>query len=188
MPLDALPEPFLRTILEQIAMLLLAACNGDLSTAREAAVAIVTAHDPKTEAELRYVARIICFSLQACEALAQAANPDLPLHRVLRLRTGAVSLSREAQKAERSLEKLREARLAGLPDDPGVQPEPEPEPPSVEKPTAPIVDNRKIAAYAKAHGLTWTQAMNQRNRERNLAARQAKEARRAQTNPAPAFA
>jgi hypothetical protein len=188
MPLDALPDPFLRTILEQIAMLLLAACNGDLSTARKAAEAIVTAHDPKTEAELRFVARIICFSLQACGALAQAADPDMPLHRVLRLRTGAVSLSREAQKAERSLEKLREARRACLPEDQGVQPEPNPEPPSVETPAAPAGDNRKIAAYAKAHGLTWTQAMNQRNRERNLAARRTKEARRAETNSAPAFA
>src|ERR1700757_4157862 len=94
-----------------IALLLLEGAGGDMETARHAAAATLSTYDPQTEAELRLAARIISFSLQAGGALAQAADPEMPLTRVLRLRTGAVSLSREAEKAERRLEKLREERL-----------------------------------------------------------------------------
>src|SRR6201995_6155339 len=124
MSLAGLPEAFLQTILHQIALLLLEGAGGDMEAARHAAAATLSTYDPQTEAEPRLAARIISFSLQAGEALAQAADPQMPLTRVLRLRTGAVSLSREAEKAERRLEKLREARLQELPEESEPLPEP----------------------------------------------------------------
>src|SRR6185437_15554369 len=96
-----LPEALLKTILHQIAILLLDGAGGNMEAAWSAAAS----------------------TLRACEALAQAADPAMPLTRILRLRTGAVSLSREAEKAERRLEKLREARLRGLPEEPESFPE-----------------------------------------------------------------
>jgi len=184
MPLIDLPDALLHTILHQIAILLLRGANNDIEAARQAAAVVVGAHMPQTEQELRLAARIVAFSLQAGEALAQAANPELPLTRVIRLRTGAVSLTREAEKAERRLEKLREARLRGLPEEP--EPLPQAESPRVEKTTALIEDTRKVAAYAQAHGLSWSEAHRQRNREKRLAERRAKEA--ARTGATPAFA
>jgi hypothetical protein len=177
MPLTNLPEAFLQTFIHQIALLLLNGAGGDMEAALHAAKATIASYNPRNETELRLAARIISFSLQSGEALAQAADPQMPLTRVLRLRTGAVSLAREAEKAERRLEKRREAPI----DEPAAAPEPvaEPEPPRVEKTTALIADNRKVAAYAKAHGLTWTQAYNQRNRELRLAERQRKQQARA---------
>jgi hypothetical protein len=88
-------------------------------------------------------------------------------------------LSREAEKAERRLEKLRENRAVEE-----AQPLPESEipeePASIEKATALIDDNRKVAAYAQAHGLTWSQAMKQRRREQRLAERREKQQARSQ--------
>ena len=178
MSLADLPEAFLQTILHQIAQLLLEGAGGDMDAARHAAAATLSAYDPQTEAELRLAARIIGFSLQAGEALAQAADPEMPLARVLRLRTGAVSLSREAEKAERRLEKLRENRMQGLVE--ASDPLPEPEAPRIEKTTALIAENRTVAAYAEAHGLTWTEALKQRRREQRLAERRRKQEMRAQ--------
>jgi hypothetical protein len=177
MPLADLPEAFLQTILHQIALLLLEGAGGDMEAARHAAALTIGSYAPRTETELRLAARIISFSLQAGEALAQAADPEMPLNRVLRLRTGAVSLTREAEKAERRLEKRREART----DDVAASPEPIPEPesPRVEKTTALIEDNRKVAAYAQANGLTWSEALKQRRREQRLADRQQKPQARA---------
>jgi hypothetical protein len=179
MSIADLPEAFLQTILHQIALLLLPGAGGDMEAARQAAAVTLSAYDPRTEAELRLAARIVSFSLQALEALAQAADPEMPLARVLRLRTGAVSLSREAEKAERRLEKLRENRAVEE-----AQPLPESEipeePASIEKATALIDDNRKVAAYAQAHGLTWSQAMKQRRREQRLAERREKQQARSQ--------
>jgi hypothetical protein len=184
MQLTDLPKALLQTIIRQIAVLLLKGAGGDMEAACQAAAVTLGAHHPETELEFRLAARVVAFSLQAGEALAQAANPEMPLTRVLRLRTGAVSLSREADKAERQLEKLREARLQGLPEAP--EPLPEAESPRIEKTAALIDDNRKVAAYAQAHGLSWTEAHRQRNREKRLAERHAKEAARA--GAAPAFA
>jgi hypothetical protein len=177
MSFAGLPEAFLQTILHQIALLLLQGAGGDMEAARHAAAGTLSAYDPRTEAELRLAARIISFSLQSGEALAQAADPEMPLTRVLRLRTGAVSLSREAEKAERRLEVLREARQQNIIED--AEPLPDAESPRIEKTTALIEDNRKIAAYAEANGLTWTEALAQRRRKQRLAERRGKQAKQA---------
>ncbi len=178
MPLSDLPNAVLQTIVRQIALLLLRGAGGDMQAAQQAALATIRAHAPQTEAEFRLAARIISFSLQAGEALAQAAHPEMPILRVLRLRSGAVSLAREAQKAERQLAKLQQDRLTGVPPQP--EPAPEPASPKIEKATALIEDNRKISSYAKANGLTWSQALQQRERDRRLAVRRAKEQARQQ--------
>ncbi|HET6606152.1 MAG TPA: hypothetical protein VFG62_05760 [Rhodopila sp.] len=178
MSLADLPEALLQTILHQIALLLLAGANGDMDAARHAAAATLSTYAPRTEAELRLAARIVSCSLQAGEALAQAADPEMPLTRVLRLRSGAVSLNREADKAECRLEKLRSAQ----PQDaaPEAEPAPTTEPRIIEKTTALIEDNRSVAAYAKAHGLSFTEALRQRRREQRLAERRRKQDAKAQ--------
>jgi hypothetical protein len=177
MRLSDLPDAFLQTIVHQIALLLFRGAGGDMKVAQQAAVLTLGARDPRTDAEYCLAARILSFNLQAMEALAQAADPEMPLTRVLRLRSGAVSLAREALKAERQLEKLQEDRQQGLEPQPAE--EPQPESPRVEKTTALIEDNRKVASYAKAHGLTWTQALQQRERDRRLAERHRKQQERA---------
>jgi len=106
--------------------------------------------------------------LHALEALGQAAVPDMPLTRVLRLRGSAVSLSREANKAERRLQQLRKARRAGIPAEP--QPAPEPAP-KIEKAFALIADTKAVAALANNSKQTWTQAYHQRQRDQRLARR-----------------
>lgn len=182
MPLDSLPEAFLQTIVYQIACLLLEGAAGDMEAARHAAATLIGAYAPRTDTELRLAARAIAFNLQAGEALAQAADPQMPLTRVIRLRSGAVSLSREAEKAERRLEKLRQERLEDQPEAPAE------DSPRAEKTTALIDDNRKVAAYAQAHGLSWTEALRQRRREQRRAERRAREAVPAEDIAVPAFA
>ena len=105
------------------------------------------AYDPQTEDELRLAANIIGFSFQALEALSQAATPDMPLTRTLRLRGGAVSLSRESHKAQRRLDKLQAARRAGIRAE--TQPEPPQPEPKIEKALDLIDTTRKIAAAAR---------------------------------------
>lgn len=201
MDLANLPKAFALTIINHIATLLLTATGGDLAAAQQAARETLASYDPRNQAEFQLVAQIISFSLQSLEALAQAANPDLSLTRVLRLRSGAVSLSRQAQKAQLQLEKLRKTQPQSVESASAPQPvtssvwdtvAPQaskqeaqavapPEAPLAEKTPAPTEGKGKIAAYARAHGLTFSQAMQQRNRDMRLAERQAKLARRAAT-------
>ena len=132
--------------------------------AREAAAQMLSAYHPETEDELRLAANVISFSFQALEALGQAATPDMPLTRTLRLRGSAVSLSRESHKAQRRLDKLQTARRAGIPAK--IQPEPAQPEPKIEKALDLIEDTRTVTVAAKAQGLTWTQAYEQRQRDR----------------------
>jgi hypothetical protein len=111
----ALPPALLDTILGRLAILLLEAAQGNETVARQAATAALADYCPETAAELRLAANIISFSLHALEALSQAAHPDLSLTKILRLRGGAVSLSRESHKAERRLLERQQARRAGNP-------------------------------------------------------------------------
>ncbi|HVY13606.1 MAG TPA: hypothetical protein VHB27_00160 [Rhodopila sp.] len=179
-----LPAAFLRTILHHIAALLLQGANGDYQEALEAAEKVILGQAPRNDAELRLVARVISFTLQSSEALAQAAQPDMPLNRVLRLRSGAVSLAREVTKAERALERRRAAG-----PDQSEQPRSEPEPspaPSVEKVGVLIQENRTVAAYAKAHGISFSEALRRRERDKRVAERERKKAIQATASAAAA--
>jgi hypothetical protein len=171
-----LPAAILETVLIRLATLFLIGANGDSTAARQAASQMLAAYHPETEDELRLAANIVCFSFQALEALAQAAAPDLSLTRVLRLRGGAVSLSRESAKAERRLGQLQKARQQPI-QAPSAEIQPEisqPEftqpQPKIEKTLALIQDTTDIAVAAKDKSLTWTQAFEQRQRDTRIAA------------------
>jgi hypothetical protein len=153
------PAAVLETILIRLAALFLTGAGGDIAGARHAASQMLVAYHPETEDELSLAASIIAFSFQALEALAQAAAPDIPLTRILRLRSGAVSLSRESAKAERRLIQLQKTRKQAIPAE--IQPEPVQLEAKSEKP---------VATFAKANGLTWTQAHEQRQRDLRIAA------------------
>jgi hypothetical protein len=144
-----LPPAILETILTGLATLFLAGAGGDLAAARHAASHMLAAYRAETEDEARLAANIVSFSFQALAALAQAAAPDIPITRILRLRSGAVSLSREAHKAERRLTQLQKTRAQAQPE--------------------PIIE-KTVAAAAKANGLTWIQAHEQRQRDLRIAA------------------
>ncbi|HVY13682.1 MAG TPA: hypothetical protein VHB27_00540 [Rhodopila sp.] len=177
MSVTELPTAFLYVILSQLAALLLQGAGGNRDEAWEAAKTLVMGHSPQTVTELRLIVRSLTLSLQAGEALAQAVQPDMPLNRVIRLRSGAVALTREATKAERGLEKLHTARAQGQPEP--VQPEPEPVAPSIERVGALIEENITVAAYAKAHGISFTEALQRRQRDKRIADRERKKVQQA---------
>jgi hypothetical protein len=163
-----LPAAVLETILSHLAALFLTGAGGDMTAAHQAAAQTLSAYRPETEDELRLAANVISFSFQALEALGQAATPDMPLTRTLRLRGSAVSLSRESHKAERRLDKLQTASRAGIPT--ATQAEPAQPEPKIEKALDLIQDTRTIAGVAKTNGLTWTQAYELRQRDNRIAA------------------
>jgi hypothetical protein len=110
------PSVILDTVLGGLALLFLTGAGGDLTAAREAARQMLAAYNPKTPAELTLAAGIIGFSFHALEALGQAADPQLSLNKVLRLRGSAVSLSRESHKSQRKLDQLQHARATQQPE------------------------------------------------------------------------
>jgi hypothetical protein len=167
----SLPAVILDTILDRLARLFLIGARGDEAAARDAAIHMLAAYNPETEDELRLAANIISFSFHALEALGQATTADMPITRILRLRGSAVSLSRESHKAERRLDQLRNARQDAAP----AEPEPVPQTiPQVEKALDLIADTRTITAVAQQTKQTWTQAYQQRQRDKSLARRLAK--------------
>jgi hypothetical protein len=121
----SLPAPIVETVLTRLAALFLAGAGGDMAAARHAASQMLAAYHPRTPDELLVAANIVIFSFQALEALAQACTPDMSITRILRLRGGAVSLSREAAKAERHLGQLQKAPQQPIQaQQPEIQPEP----------------------------------------------------------------
>jgi hypothetical protein len=101
----------LDTVLGHLAPHFLISTNGDVPTARHAASRMLACHDAQTEEELHLAADIVTFGFHTLEALSHAASADMPLNQKLRLRGGAVSLSRERHKAQRKLDQLKRARL-----------------------------------------------------------------------------
>ena len=183
----SLPTALLETILTRIAPLFLIGAAGNLEAARDAAAHMLAAYHPETSDELRCAANIVAFSFQSLEALSQAANSDMSLTRILRLRGSAVTLTRESAKAERRLAELQTARRSAATQAPATQrtatqppetqpaepqpetPEPTPEP-RIEKAIALIQDTAEIAATAEATNQTWDQAHESRQRDARIAA------------------
>jgi hypothetical protein len=167
---NTLPSAVVETVLTRLAALFLTGAAGDLTAARQAAAQMLAAYDPQTEDELRLAANIVGFSFHALEALGQAATPDMPLTKILRLRGGAVSLSRESHKAQRRLDQLQKGRRQGIP---AQLAETRREPaPKIQKTLDLIKDTRTVTVAAKTKGLTWTQAYEQRQRDLRIAASQ----------------
>jgi hypothetical protein len=176
-----LPAAILDTVLGRLALLFLIGAAGDLVAARHAAHQMLAAYHPETPDELRLAAEIVGFSFQALEALSQAATPDMALTKILRLRGGAVSLSRESHKAQRKLDQLQRARRVGITAQPAetLVETPDTQPPAAQPkstrpeltPTRPQIDQalalieatrQTMAAAGKNGGKTWTQAYQQR--------------------------
>ena len=151
----------LETILTHLALLFLTAAAGDPAAARAAAAQALAAYHAQTEEELRLASEILSFSLHALEALGQAADRELSLNRILRLRGSAVSLSREAHTAQRKLDQLQRARTAAT----QPQPQAQTDQPAVsdEMPRA-IAEAERIAKQmmGKHGGMTWTQSYQKR--------------------------
>jgi hypothetical protein len=193
------PAAILDTILGRLALLFITGAAGDLGTARQAAAQMLGAYHVETEDELRLAAEIVSFSFHALEALSQATTPDMPLTKILRLRSSAVSLSRETHKAERRLDQLQKARLAGIqaqstqvqptqvqPE--ATQPAAEPSRPQIDRAIALIEATRQaMEATGKTDAKTWTQAYNQRQTTKRIADN-LKKNQLAHTNPAASAA
>jgi hypothetical protein len=180
------PHAILDTILGRLAPLFSTGAAGDTANAHQAAAQMLASYHPETHDELRLAANIIGFSLHALEALSQAAAPDMNLTRVLRLRGGAVSLSRAAEKAQRRLDQLQKARRQGIQPEAHSQPEPTQPPRQIEQAIDLIQDTADIRASAKATGLTWTQSYEQRQTDLRIAARLQRAERRVAARAATA--
>src|SRR3954447_3978765 len=105
----AIPVAILDTLLAHLATLFLIGANGDPDIARQAALRMLVRHNPQNEQELCLAADIISFELHALEALRRSDEPDLPLTLVLRLRSGGVSMNREAQRCRDQLRQMQAA-------------------------------------------------------------------------------
>jgi hypothetical protein len=164
---QALPAAILDTILGRLSLLFLSGAGGDTAAARLAARQMLAIYQPETEDEFRLAAQIVSFSFHALEALSQAASPDMPLTRILRLRSSAVSLSRESHKAQRRLDQLQKARRTGAPSQPASTDAPH-SGSTTEKALALIADTREVMQSAKNDAQTWTQAYQQRLRAKRI--------------------
>jgi hypothetical protein len=158
----------LNTVLARIALLFLAGADGDLPAARHAAARMLAGYKVETEDELRLAAEVISFGFHALEALSQAAEPNLPLTRTLRLRGCAVSLSRESHKSQRKLDQLQRDRRAGRATQAASPPEPAR--PQIDKAVTLVEATRQaMGDTANSGGKTWAQAYQQRQTARRIA-------------------
>jgi hypothetical protein len=121
-----LSQTIVEASLDQIAPLFLEGAKGDMPAARAAAQALLDDYHPQTNQQLTLAADIIHYRRLAQDNLKRSAEPDLPLTKILRLRGSAVSLSREANKAQRQLDKLQ-----------AKQPQPEAQPATDQAPPTP---------------------------------------------------
>jgi hypothetical protein len=98
-------QAVLDKILGCLAPLFLDAVKGDAAAARSAANAKLASYEARTNRQLRLAALAIAFSFGALDSLSRAADHDLPLNQVLRLRGNANALNRAANQNETRLEK-----------------------------------------------------------------------------------
>ena len=182
----SLPAALLETVINRLAVLFLIGAHGEMAAAREAVRGLLLSHQPETEHELHLAAEVVSFSAHALEALSQAADPDLSLTRILRLRGSAVSLSREAHKSRRRLDKLQRDRRTAPTTQPAqastpAQPAAPSFPAQASQPTAPApaaqsrpaIDKAIALVEATRHktppiGHAWTQADQRREAARRI--------------------
>ncbi len=193
------PVAILETVLIGLTAVFLTGAGGDIAMAREAARQMLGIYQPQSEDELRLAANIIAFGFRTVETLGQASAPGLPTAVMLRLHASAVGLSREAARAERRLVQLRKARQPVIAAQ-ATKTAPASLATKVAKASALMRDALasdilngdvlvndaqvreflteeatvqppgKVAAAAKASGVTWTQAYNDRQRDLRIAA------------------
>jgi len=151
--------------ISHIAPLFMADTQGDEQAARAAVIDLLTDYKPQTNEELTLAADNIHYRLLAADNLKRSLDPELSLPQILRLRGSAVSLSREAYKAQRKLDKLQAARTtdrpetivpdAGIPEAgiPETAAPPEPAPPAADGSSQPPPTPAELAALRVARDI-----------------------------------
>ena len=169
-------QAILDTVIGRLALLFLTGANGDPTAAHHAASQMLAAHNAETPDELGLAAEIVSLQLHTLEALSYAADPELSLNNILRLRGGAVSLSRESHKARRKLDQLQRARRTGTtPQQPEAQseaakPQPAPAQPKIDNALGLIEAARQAVQPAKkTGGQTWSQSFQKRQMAQRIA-------------------
>jgi hypothetical protein len=159
----------LNTVVGRLAPLFLSGADDNLAAARQAAAHMLAAYNPETEDELRLAAEIVTFSFHALEALSQATTPEMPLNKILRLRSGAVSLSRESHKAEHRLDQLQKARREGIQPQPATTARDEPVRSRVDNAIALIEATRPaIQPTGQNSAPIWSKSHQQREAARRI--------------------
>jgi hypothetical protein len=125
-------------ILGLLAPIFLVAAGGDMVAARAAVNSMLACYNVRTDEELRLVALTIAFSFGALDALGLAANPDLSLNQVLRLRGNATALSRASHQSRATFDKQRK------------QPQAEPDARAEETPLPASVEAPDLSAFARS--------------------------------------
>jgi hypothetical protein len=125
-------------ILGLLAPIFLVAAGGDMEAARAAVNSMLACYNVRTDEELRLVALTIAFSFGALDALGLAANPDLSLNQVLRLRGNATALSRASHQSRATFDKQRK------------QPQAEPDARAEETPLPASVEAPDLSAFARS--------------------------------------
>jgi len=171
-PTSIISPALLDTILGPLAQLFLIGAAGDLTVARHAASQMLAAYNAETPEELRLASEVITFSLHSLDALSKAAEPGLPLNKILRHRGSAVSLSRESHKAQRKLDQLQRARRTGT--------HPQPAEAELPAPNPPVIETTKNTPKTE----TWSQSLQ----KRMTANRRAKKAQKNQARLAAEWA
>jgi hypothetical protein len=104
---DDLPQLLLQNLLLPLTELFLPLSGNNKDVAWDNATDATTSFDPRTPNEFRLATRIVIFNIRANQLTAQSADPSLPPAVAIRMSQCALSYIREADKAERRLEKLQ---------------------------------------------------------------------------------
>jgi hypothetical protein len=160
-----LSPTILSASISHIAPLFMAAAKVEEQAARAAVTDLLADYKPQTNEELTLAADIVHYRFLAMDNLARSSDPELSLTKVLRLRGSAVSLSREAHKAQRKLDKLQASRTTLIPEAglaetilpkagiPETAPQPEPAPPAAAATGQPPPTPAELAALHVARDL-----------------------------------
>lgn len=134
---DDLPEGLMQLLLLPLIEELLPVVGSDRDRAWQSAETATMSFNPRTLIEFRLAVRVALFNIQANKLTAEANAPGLTPSCAIRMRLCALSYAREADKAERRLEKLQAAHVKEEKQQPGPE-VPKAEIPQVDAPPAEI--------------------------------------------------
>jgi hypothetical protein len=165
---DDLPQGLMQAILLPLINELLPIVGNDKDVAWESAEAATMSLNPQSPIEFRLAVRIALFNIQANRLTAEANAPALTPACAIRMRLCALSYAREADKAERRLEKLQTARIK--------EQEQQPEPASPEAEPA-ITPTEQTTTQAQQSPAADVPAYKRLKQERRLAKQRDRDAR-----------
>ena len=181
----SIPAAIVETILLNLLGLFLPGAAGDATQARQAALHMLASFAPRNEQELCVAADTISFELHALQALRQSDEPDTPPAHVLRLRSGAVSLQREARQVRQELRRMQQGTadpaapetIAESPPPLTIPPLPDPIDP--DQAVALVDEARRVVAAARHDvqqgrfkGVSYSQALQKRMTAQRLLQKQ----------------